>query len=786
MVALIDQQALQGSLPRVTGTVRVAGLNDKVEIHRDRWGIPHAKASNLADAFFAQGFFTAQDRLWQMEYDRRRGGGRWAEVVGEGAVDQDVLMRRFRLVDSAKEDYRSTKGDTRLMFDAYAQGVNAFIQTTESLPVEYGISDLSPEPWEPWDGLVVYKVRHILMGVFESKIWRAQVARKLGPEKAAIVFPGYEPGHLLILPPGEVYQGALYDGLEELSRGAASLNYLHESDLGQQQFRTGRRPHQIRNANPGRRFSPGVGYPQCLLPESRSLSQISTSWDCRLPGCPGSPTSATMPTSPGQSPTPGPTTRTFTSSDSIPNTPSSTCTRTAGLPAQVYDETIKVKDGESRDIKSVVTHHGPAIAGDPETGAGVSFKYTATEGPESGASAWTDVLLTMLRSGDAHELVESMRDWVDPVNNFLLADVKGNFGYLCRGRIPIRSMANAWLPAPGWTGEHEWSGYIPFKEMPRSLNPESGYVATANNRPVGEDYPHYIALDFTPGFRAERVTRRLLSLDRPSAADMAEVHREMVSAPAQAYVGFLQDVTPENPEAARAKAKLLGWNCRMDAAAVEPTIYSAFRDALLKDLLEAYLGPELAQASWKPEGRGLGLFLGRLKARLIVLIAADDRRMIAPRETWQGLMSRALTRAVAELTERLGGDMDSGIEAWQWGHVHQARPAHTLSASRPDLADLLNPPPIPSSGDGDTPLAGGYAAANFAAVTSLSVARYSYDTADWENSLWVVPLGASGHPGSPHYHDQSEAWRKVEMVPMEYDWAGIADNSETQQHLEPA
>ena len=239
MVALIDQQALQGSLPRVTGTVRLAGLNGKVEIYRDRWGIPHARASNLADAFFAQGFFTAQDRLWQMEYDRRRGAGRWAEVVGDGAVDQDVLMRRFRLADSAKEDYRSTAGDTRLMFDAYAQGVNAFIQTTESLPVEYGISGISPEPWEPWDGLVVYKVRHILMGVFESKIWRAQVVRKLGPEKTAMIFPGYEPGHLLILPPGEVYEGALDDGLEELSRGAASLNYLHESDLGSNSFALG-------------------------------------------------------------------------------------------------------------------------------------------------------------------------------------------------------------------------------------------------------------------------------------------------------------------------------------------------------------------------------------------------------------------------------------------------------------------------------------------------------------------------------------------------------------------
>ena len=785
MVALIDQQALQGALPRVTGTVRLAGLNGKVEIYRDRWGIPHAKASNLADAFFAQGFFTAQDRLWQMEYDRRRGAGRWAEVVGDGAVDQDVLMRRFRLADSAKEDYRSTAGDTRLMFDAYAQGVNAFIQTTESLPVEYGISGISPEPWEPWDGLVVYKVRHILMGVFESKIWRAQVVRKLGPEKTAMIFPGYEPGHLLILPPGEAYRGALDDGLEELSRGAASLNYLHESDLGSNSFalagdRTESGMPVLAGDSHRALDTPNVYYQNHVTCPDFDVVGLSFAG---LPGFPHFGHNAHVAWS---------VTHTWADYQDLyierfnPDHPEQYLYQGDWLPAQVYDETIKVKGGESRDIKSVVTHHGPLIAGQPEAGSGLSFKYTATEGPESGAPAWTKTLLTMLRSGDASELVESMRDWIDPVNNFLVADVKGAFGYLCRGRIPIRSMDNAWLPAPGWTGEHEWQGYIPFEEMPRSLDPESGYVATANNRPVGDDYPYYIALDFTPGFRAERVTRRLLSLDRPSAADMAEVHREMVSAPARAYLGFLQDVTPESPEAARAKAKLLGWDCRMDAAAVEPTIYSAFRDALLKDVLEGYLGPELAQASWKPEGRGLGLFLGRLKARLIVLIASDDRRMLAPGETWQGLMSRALTRAVAELAARLGGDMDSGIEAWQWGRVHLAKPTHTLSASRPDLAELLDPPPIPSSGDGDTPLAGGYAAANFATVTSLSVARYSYDTANWDNSLWVVPLGASGHPGSPHYHDQSESWRKVEMVPMEYDWAGIADNSETQQRLEPA
>ena len=780
MVAVIDQQALREALPNLTGTVKVAGLDGTVEIYRDRWGIPHARASNLADAFFAQGFVTAQDRLWQMEYDRRRGAGRWAEVVGERAVDQDVLMRRFRLVDSAKEDYRSTAGDTRLMFDAYASGVNAFIQTTESLPVEYGIAGISPEPWEPWDGLVVYKVRHILMGVFESKIWRAQVARKLGPEKTATVFPGFEPGHLVILPPGDVYQGALDDGMEELSRGADSLNYLHESDLGSNSFalagdRTKSGMPILAGDSHRALDTPNAYYQNHVACPDFDVVGLSFAG---LPGFPHFGHNAHVSWS---------VTHTWADYQDLyierfnPNDPEQYLYQDEWLPAEVHEETIKVKGGESRFIKSLVTRHGPVISGGPDSGAGLSFKYTATEGAESGAPAWTNGLLTMLRAEDSHQLVESMRDWVDPCNNFLFADVKGNYGYLCRGRIPIRTMANAWIPAPGWTGEHEWQGYIPFEELPRSINPESGYVATANNRPVGDDYPYYIALDFTPGFRAERVTRALLSLDRPSAADMAAVHRERVSAPALAYVDFLQKVTPENPEAAKAKAMLLGWNCQMDADAVEPTIYSAFRDALLQDVLEGYLGAELARASWKPEGRGLGLFLGRIKARMVALIAADDRRLLPPGETWQDLMSRALTRAVAELAERLGGDM----EGWQWGRVHRTKPVHTLSAARPDLAALLDPPPVPHSGDGDTPLAGGYAAANFATVTSLSVARYAYDPADWDNSLWVVPLGVSGHPGSPHYFDQSETWRKVEMVPMEYDWDGIADNCETLQNLEP-
>jgi penicillin amidase len=184
----------------------------------------------------------------------------------------------------------------------------------------------------------------------------------------------------------------------------------------------------------------------------------------------------------------------------------------------------------------------------------------------------------MLRAKDARQLVESMRNWVDPCNNFLLADTHGNSGYMCRSRIPIRSMANAWLPVPGWTGEHEWQGQIPFDEMPRSLNPDAGYVATATNRPVGDDYPYYIAIDFAAEFRVKLVTEGLLALDRPRASDMSKVHSQRVSIPALTYIELLRGVEPLDEMSAWAKDKLLAWPGTMDAGSVEPTIYSTCRE----------------------------------------------------------------------------------------------------------------------------------------------------------------------------------------------------------------
>ena len=770
----INRQDLKSAIPSLTGSVQLRGLQDTVKVFRDRYGIPHMKAESELDAFFAQGFVTAQDRLWHMEYDRRRGSGRWAEAVGESGVAQDKMMRRFRLEASAKADYQVMDPHTKDVFDAYAAGVNAFITSGDALPVEYRITRLEPEPWQPWDGLTAYKVRHISMGVFESKVWRARMVREMGPEAAGKLFPGFEPGYLMILPPGSTSPGPLDEGLKELAEGAAGLNHLNEMDTGSNSWVL-----CGSETATGKPILAGDSHRALDTPSAYYQNQVACpEFDVvglSFPGVPGFPH--------------------FGHNGRV----SWSVTHTAAdyqdlyverfqdgkylykdrwLEAETHDETIKVRDGTDVHTKVTVTQHGPVIAGYPDQGSGLAFKYTATER----ASTWPEILWRMLRVENSKELVDSMSGWVDPCNNLLFADIHGDMGYLCRGRIPIRSRVNGWLPVPGWTGEHEWEGDIPFDELPVSINPPEGYIATANNRPVGDDYPHYIAIDFTPEFRVRLVTEGLKSLHRPTAEDMEQVHAQRVSIPALAYLGVVKQIDPKDAAIKAAKHLLLDWNGEMNANQVQPTIYSAMRDAMLKEVLETNLTEKLAYDAWHPADRGLGSFSNRLKARLVAMIEQDDRSLLPEGDTWPTAVARALSKAVATLSERLGGDMGQ----WQWERVHQARPKHNLSAAFPELAELLDPPAIPSSGDGDTPLQGGYSPANPATVTSLSVARYSYDPSDWENSLWVVPLGSSGHPGSPHYADQSETWRQVKMIPMGYDWGRIEASCETMQTLEPS
>jgi penicillin amidase len=223
---------LKAALADTTSTLRLPGLEQEVEVYRDPWGIPHIRAQNEWDLFFAQGFATAQDRLWHMDFDRHQALGRWAEFAGPGGVERDRLLRTAGMGRTAQLDYEAASTAAKAMVDAYSAGVNAFLDTTRSLPIEYKILDLRPEPWENWHCLSVYKIRNTLLGTFEPKLFRTRLVQALGPEPVAALIRGYPAGHLITVPPGALYQGPPLDGLEELSQAAREANWLDEVDAG--------------------------------------------------------------------------------------------------------------------------------------------------------------------------------------------------------------------------------------------------------------------------------------------------------------------------------------------------------------------------------------------------------------------------------------------------------------------------------------------------------------------------------------------------------------------------
>ena len=770
------KEDLQAALPDVSTTLGLKGLDAIVEVYRDRYGIPHVKAQSVHDAFWGQGFATAQDRLWHMDYDRRRAYGRWAEYAGKAAIEQDKMMRRFQIELSVKSDYRAVNAETKAMLDAYSAGVNAFIKTTDSLPVEYSLVGSEAELWQPWDCLAVFKVRHILMGVFESKLWRARLLNSLGPERTTQLLRGYPLGHLLIVPPGVEYSGPILDGFKELSEGLEALSWLKDYDSGSNNWvLAGRRTYSGKPLLAGdpHRFldTPNVYYQNHIACPNFDVIGLS------FPGCPGFPHFGHNAYVAWCVTHAGADYQDLYIEKFKPSDPTKYEFKGRWEQAHLRPEAIKVR--EERPIEMVVTstHHGPIIAGNPEKDYGIAFKYTATAGPNQGAES----ILRMLKATSADELEESMREWVDPCNNLLFADIYGNVGYLNRGKVPIRSRANAWLPVPGWTGEHEWEGFIPFEELVRMRNPDTGYIVTANNRIVGEEYPYYIALDYAPDYRARRIIDRLKPLKEATVQDMASIHSEKVSIPAQSYARLVSEIDPIDEASMAAKERLAGWDGTMDRDTVAPTVYSAFRLRLHRVILEHLLGVSLAHEAFDAMGRGVHSHFRQLSALLVTTVNENDTSLLPSGHNWKTLAAQALADGLSDLREILGNEMDS----WHWGRVHFTRPEHTLSAAYSRMATLLDPPSFPTGGDGDTPHASGYLWGDPYVVTGTSVARYVFDLADWDNSQWIVPLGASGHPGSPHYADQAPIWAEVKLVPMKYEWSQIASAAESHQKLVP-
>ena len=593
----IERADLKAALPDLTSTLRFRRLDQPVDVVRDRWGVPHIRARTKQDAFFAQGFVTAQDRLWHMDCDRYRALGRWSEFAGGLGIAEDRLMRTFDIERAAKADLAVSSEAARAMLDAYAAGVNAFVETTESLPVEYLLLEKEPEAWQPWHCLAVYKVRNMLMGTFEIKLWRARLARALGAERAAPLFRGYPDDSLVAIPPGETYGDCALDSLGVLA--AAELDWLGETDGGSNAWvisgeRTASGLPLVAGDSHRALDTPNVYYQTHVTCPAFRCSGYA------LPGVPGMPHfSHNEHVAWGMTHGLGDYQDLYIERFRRGNGRLEYAWRTTWLPAEVRREELAVRGGRSETLTVVRTRHGPIVAGNPEAGYGVAFSHPGT----NSGTAWTNTLHDLLLARSADEAEEALREWTEPVNNFVYADVRGEFGYRYRGRIPVRSMANAWIPVPGWTGDHEWRGRIPFEEMPNARNPEAGFVVTCNNAPTTADYPHYINTFFAPDWRARRVSARLAALPAGAAKpqDMASIHADRESIPARTFVNRIAALNPVHADARMARDILVDWDCRMDRSSPGAAIYGVARAYLFREVVKAALGP-LADAALGARG----------------------------------------------------------------------------------------------------------------------------------------------------------------------------------------
>ena len=769
------RNSFKTTVPDTSSNLKFNQLLGEVKIFRDQYSIPHVKATNAKDAFFGQGFVTAQDRLWHMDSDRMRAYGRWSEYVGEDGLKNDLFVRPLQIHSSVIHDYSQLDDITVEMLQGYASGVNGFIDSINDLPIEYQLINCKPEKWEPWDCLAVYKIRHVMMGGFEPKLWRAKLVNELGPKKASELFKSYQSDHLLIVPPGKLYSGPPAEGGQIFEKMSQHISGLTEPDSGSNSW--------VLNGNRTKTGLPMIaGDPHRGLDVPNVYYQNHVSCDefdvvgLSFPGCPGFPHFG------HNNKVAWCVTHAMSDYQDLyvekfhPHNFGQYKYKGKWLEAKIFQDTIKVRDSHNRTIQLISTIHGPIISGKPTNGKAIALKYTGLEPNNKTAKS----IRSMLSVENVDQMDTSMKDWVDPCNNFIFADIQGSIRYVNRGKVPIRSKENIWLPVPGWTGEGEWNGFIKHENLPRIINPKSGFIITANQKIVDEKYPHLLSLDYVPGYRAQVIYDHIKNLENADLQDMIKIHAACQSIPAKIYCSILKKLKFSNEKLEQIKKRLVKWDGSMNIESIEPTIYSAMRISLNKKLAEYNLG-HLSKDALDSAGQGIPGHMRQLEALFVTHAQENKTELLPLGMNWNSLLKDSFIDGIQWLTNWIGDDEN----LWKWGDVHKTFPTHPLSLIFPNLSDLLNPPSISINGDGDTPHAGFFGPSEPFNIMATSVARYYFDLSDWNQCKWIVPLGSSGHPGSKHYFDQMKKWSQTNLIPMLYDWKMIQANSISSQILKP-
>ncbi len=780
---------LRRSLPQVTGEVRVPGISAPVQIVRDADAIPHIFAANRNDAIFGLGYVHAQERLWQMEFQRRIGQGRLSEILGDATIGTDRFLRTLGVYRAAEQALDAISADSRAAIDAYVAGINAFLNDSRrSLPPEFTLLGLTPEPWTPADVLVWQKMMAWdLGGNWDRELLFADLIGAVGPERAADLLPRdarLEPSIVAALPRGD------YGGLLTLNaevRALLGVTGFSGDGLGSNNWViSGARST---TGQPLLADDPHLG---ARLPSIWFLAHLSAPdyevIGATLPGLPGFPIGRNRAIAWGVTNV-GPDVQDLYRERLDP----------AGLmaefegrlePMRIITETIRVAGGDPVTHTVRITRHGPLISDVLNINRAEAAEDEGSDRApalEPLALRWTaldpddttiDAFLGINQAQSWDDFRAALRAYIAPAQNFVYADINGNIGYYAPGRYPIRASGDGLLPAEGWSGRQEWVGFVPFEEQPQAFNPPQGFIATANNRPTPPDYPYDLGREWALPYRYQRIVELIRAKDRLGPDDMAAIQADTVSLHARELLPRLLELVGAGDDSTADAIELLrGWDgdTRGDSAAA--AIFQAWYRHLPRAIAGDELGTRLIE---RYEGQ---FTLARPFVGATLADIRDpwcDDAGTAERETCADIATSTLQDALDDLRERLGADMDR----WRWDRLHLAVFPHQPFDSVPALRRLLSRA-VPNGGDNSTVNVGPFSFDEPFQQTHVPGYRQIIDLADPNGGRFIHAGGQSGHFLSPHYDDYLADWQAVRYRPMRMDRDVIEAAGATTLRLEP-
>jgi penicillin amidase len=741
-------------LPKLEGTIEAAGLEAPVRVRRDRWGVPHVEASTMRDLWFAQGFCHGQDRLWQMDFYRRVVSGRVSQFAGEEALPVDRLMLTLGIRRAAAREEAELATDLReAVLDPFCAGVNAAAHGARALPFEMQLLRLDFEPWRAIDVLSLGKLLAFGLSTnWEKELLRADMTRALGPALAARLDPGYPAQNPIVTE--EAWSG---DGLglaEQIDAIRRSVGMAAEASGSNNWAVAGRLTASGRALMAGDPHlppsMPGIWYQLGLTHEERTVRGAT------LPGLPGHYM--------GQSDDVA-----WSFTNTMADIQDLFVERIDGdrylfedewLPLEIFEEEIPVKGRDPEVLEVRSTHHGPIVndALGADEAEPLALRWGTLDHPTVFAGHFD---LHRITSGP--DLVDSLGGHSSPISNLVWADRNGSIGYKMIGRVPIRQGGCPDLPKPGWTGEYEWEGTVAYEDLPEVVDPECGYLITANNRVVGDDYPHHITSDWLDGYRAARIEQLLRATDEHDIESFEEMQTDDLSIPGLEAARRLGRLDPTGQRERSALERLRSWDGRLDRASIAGSIYQAFLLRLGREVARAAIGDRDLGERWLD--RADNGFMAhvtspwRWHSHLMKLWEEGDEELIG--RPWDELVLESLAGALDDLGDRFGPD-PSG---WRWGRIHEMEFPHPLGDANPLLRRLLNRR-LRAGGAQETVSQIAYDPNDpYRAVWAPSW-RLVADPGDPSRSRWQMFTGQSGHPASPHYDDLQPDWLEGRTQPM--------------------